>query len=160
VMRVDPEAMLVGVDALAAVALEGLAAVAGAVEIHAQDIEVLVVARVDAHLAEVHRPRVETVHARPRLAAVGGLVEATVLVTVRPLLVLHVGLLATVHKAPGALATSAAATSAARRRFQHQVQLQGLRLALAPDGESDPVPVLAPAQELDHPSAAGDRLAV
>ena len=100
VARVDPQGVLVGVDAVAAVGLERLAAVVGAVQRDAEDVEVLVVGRIDADLAEVHRPGVEAVDARPGLAAVGGLVDAAVLVAVRPLLVLHVLALAAVGQQP------------------------------------------------------------
>src|SRR5262249_21533963 len=78
-LRVDPQRVLVGVDAAAAVGAgiaERPAAVGGAVDRHAQDVEVALVTRVHADLAEVHRPRVEAVDADPALAAVGGLEDA------------------------------------------------------------------------------------
>ena len=90
VARVDPEGVVVGVDAAAAVGAERLAAVGRAVERDPQHVEVLVVGRIDADLAEVHRPGVEAVDPRPGLAAVGRLVDAAVLEAVGPLLVLDV----------------------------------------------------------------------
>ena len=96
VLRVDPQGVLVGVDAVAAVGRERLAAVRGAVQLDAEDVDVLVVAGIDADLAEVHRPRVEAVDARPGLAAVGRLVDAAVLEAVGALLVLDVLALAAV----------------------------------------------------------------
>ncbi len=83
-------------DRLAPLGLEGLAAVGRAIQRDAQHVEVLVVAGIDADLAEVHGARVDAVDARPRLAGVGGLVDAAVFVGVGALLVLDVLALAAV----------------------------------------------------------------
>src|SRR5262249_37285173 len=100
VARVNPQGVLIGVDA-AHVAAESLAAVGRAVQADAQHIEVPVIAGVHANLAEIHGPRVHAVDACPRFAAVGGLVDAAVLVAVLALLVLHVFFLAAQPAAPG-----------------------------------------------------------
>src|SRR5205814_4951376 len=67
----------------------------------AQDVEVVVVAGIDADLAEVHGPRVDAVDARPRFAAVGRFVDAAGLEAVGPLLGLDVLLLAAQRRAVG-----------------------------------------------------------
>src|SRR5262249_9697660 len=94
-----------------------------AVHRNAQDVEVLLVAGIDADLAEVHRPRVEAVDTRPRFAAVGGLVDAAVFVAVGALLVLGVGPLTAVHEAvrPQSRRPARAAASAALGRRLHGV---------------------------------------
>ena len=97
VLRVDPEGVLVRVDAVAAVLGEGLAAVLGPVQLHATYVQIIGIVRIDADATEVHRSRVQAVDAGPGFAAVGGLVNAPVLVRVRTLLVLHVRLLPAVH---------------------------------------------------------------
>src|SRR5262249_47700086 len=74
VLRVDPQRVLVGGAPAAAGAAaapnpaERFAAVGGAVDRHAEGVDVLVVAGVHADLAEVHRPRVEAVDAHPGFA--------------------------------------------------------------------------------------------
>src|SRR5262249_17317966 len=70
VVRVDPERVVVRVDATAAITAEGLAAVGRPVEADSQHSEVLLVIGVHAALAEVHGTRVEAVDPRPGLAAV------------------------------------------------------------------------------------------
>src|SRR5690606_36591714 len=79
IARVDPERVLVGVNAAAAVGAEGLAAIAGAVEGDPEHVEKLVVAGVDATLAEIEGAWIEAVDPGPGLAAIGGLVAAAVL---------------------------------------------------------------------------------
>ncbi len=64
----------------------------------AGDVDRLVVGRIDAHLAEIHRPRILVVHLAPRRAGVVGAVETCGLIVQR------------LRAAPSAL------TSAARRR--------------------------------------------
>src|SRR5262245_30887824 len=85
---------MVAVNAAAAVRLERLAAVLRTIQGYAQDVDILVVAGVDANLAEVHRSRVQAIEARPRFAAVRGLVQSAVLEAVRLLAILDVGRLA------------------------------------------------------------------
>src|SRR5262249_33693725 len=58
VARVDPQRMLVGMHAVAAIGLETLAAAAGSVPGIAEDVDVLVVAGIDTDLAEVHGARI------------------------------------------------------------------------------------------------------
>src|SRR5207244_643918 len=82
-----------------AVVLES--AIVGAVQRHPQDVQELVVAGIDAHLAEVHRPRVERVDPRPRVAAVARFVDTASLKTIRALAVLDVLALAGQVGAPG-----------------------------------------------------------
>ena len=53
-----------------------LAAVERQVQADAAEVDDLGIVRIDAHLAEVHRPRVGVVHLPPRRAAVVGAVEA------------------------------------------------------------------------------------
>ena len=48
----------------------GLAAVVGNVNLHAEHVDAQVVVRIDADLAEVHRPRIGVRHLAPRLAGV------------------------------------------------------------------------------------------
>src|SRR5688500_18303001 len=45
-------------------------------QVDAAEVDDVRVVRIDADLAEVHRARIGVVHLRPRLAGVGGLVEA------------------------------------------------------------------------------------
>src|SRR5438132_8902366 len=79
VVRIDPERVLISVDAAASRGTKRLAAVAGAGHRDAQHVKVVRVAGIDADLAEVHRPGVDAVDSRPRIAAVGRLVNAAVL---------------------------------------------------------------------------------
>src|SRR5260370_18852716 len=94
VARVDPQGVLIIVDAPAAIRDEGLAAVRGPERTEAANVDTFVVAGIDADLAEIHRPRVEAVDPRPGVAPVDLLVNAAVLVTVLALEVLHVFALA------------------------------------------------------------------
>ncbi len=81
VAGIDPQGVLVRMGAVAAVGLERLAAVRGAIEGDAEDVEMVLVARIDADLAEIHGPGIDAVDARPGLAAVGGAVDAAVFVS-------------------------------------------------------------------------------
>src|SRR6266446_1906841 len=94
VLRIDPEGVLIGVYAAVAFHLEGLAAVLRAIHLHAEDVDDLLVQRIDADLGEVHRPRIEAIDAGPGFTAVGGFVDAAGLVSVGPLLVLDIFALA------------------------------------------------------------------
>ena len=123
---------------------ECLAAVARKVQANAEDVEVFVVAGIDADLAEVHRPRVEAVDALPRFAAVGGLVHAAVLEAVGPLAVLDVLALAAVVGAvrPRRRRSSRCRRSRPRRRIRALRplavgQFDSLRLAAALDLQAD-----------------------
>src|ERR1700730_1035251 len=95
---------------IAAVVLERLAAVVGAVKRDAANIQMILVGGIDADLAEVHRPRVDAVDSRPSLTAVRGLVDTAVLNTIGTLFSLSVLDLAAVPEAVGPvwIATSAA----------------------------------------------------
>src|SRR5262249_8896118 len=140
VLRVDPHRMAVGMYVLAGAGLELLAAVGALVLADAQHVDVLVIRRIDADDAEVHRPRVDAVDTLPGLAAVVGAVDAAVLPAVGALRVLHVldlpAELAHVGPVLAAALAAAAETAAAlelRRLGEGQVDLAGLVLAL--DGE-------------------------
>ena len=132
VARVDPEGVLIGVDAVAAVVLERLAAVGRAVEADAEDVNVLVVAGIDADLAEVHRPRIDAVDARPRFAAVGRFVDAAVLETVRPLLILARFPAGRRTRSPTAAFLLAASN---RQLAAAELAADLQRLLVAPDGQ-------------------------
>src|SRR5262249_55931863 len=121
VLGVDPQRVLVGVDAVAAVGRERLAAVLGAVQADAADVEVVVVGLIDADLAEVHRPRVEAVDARPALAAVGRLVDAAVLEAFGTLRDLRILALAAVGEAVRPVAARAAGRDGGRLQRQHEL---------------------------------------
>src|SRR5438128_1904842 len=68
--RIDRERVAVGMDVLEAVLAPGLPAVLGDVEDEAEHVDLLVVLRIDADLAEIERARVEVALALPRIAAV------------------------------------------------------------------------------------------
>src|SRR5947207_5982394 len=95
VARIDPQDVAVGVHLSARIALKRLASVLRAIHRDAQDIDIFVVARVDADAAEIHGPGIETIDAGPGFAAVGGFVDAAVLEAVVALAVLNVYRLAT-----------------------------------------------------------------
>src|SRR5262249_12703134 len=86
----------------------------------------LVIGRIDADDAEVHGPRIDAVDARPRFAAVAGLVDAAALEAVGSLLLLDVLLLAAVE-------TLERPARVARRRTvplaQRQLHVLALRCA-------------------------------
>src|SRR5205807_53442 len=90
VVRVDPQGVLVAVHAAGAIGLEGLAAVARAVQRDTQDVDEAIIVGIDTDLAEVHRPRAHTVDAPPGIAAVVGAVDAAVLGAVGALAVLDI----------------------------------------------------------------------
>ena len=75
VLRIDPDRVLIDVAGLAVAAglverRERLAAVERLRDRQARDVDRLVVRRIDAELAEVHRPRVAVADERPGLALV------------------------------------------------------------------------------------------
>ena len=76
VARVDPQRVVIDVDALGAVGAERLAGVIRHVQRHAQHVDARVGLRVDADLAEVHRPRVDVAHLAPGGAGVVGAIHA------------------------------------------------------------------------------------
>ena len=90
VPRVDPEGVVVRVDGAAAIAAKRLAAVVGAVNSKSENVNILIIARIHADLAEVERARVQAVDPRPGLAAIGRFVDAAGLIRVRPLAVLGI----------------------------------------------------------------------
>src|SRR5262249_16472252 len=90
VPRIDPQRMAIRVYLPAGVALKRLAPVVGAIHRDAQDIHILFVARINANLAEIHRPRIEAVDARPGLAAISGFVNAAVLIAITALAILDI----------------------------------------------------------------------
>src|SRR5262245_15022547 len=104
VFRVEPQGVTVGVHPAAEVAAEGPAPVRRTVLLNTQRVDELVILRVHADDAEVHRPWVEAVDAGPRLAAVRGLVNTAVLEAVGALLILDVLALACIvsRERPGA----------------------------------------------------------
>ncbi len=68
---VDPQGVVVGVGFRCGVGAECLAGVGRDEQRHARDVDAPVVGRIDAHLAEVERPRAQVVDLHPRLAPVG-----------------------------------------------------------------------------------------
>src|SRR6185437_3182689 len=98
IVRIDPEGMLIRVIS-PFIGLKCLSAIAGSIEADAEDIDVILIAGIDANLAEVHRPGIDAVDARPRFAAVSRFVETAILEAVRSLLILHVLALAAIPKA-------------------------------------------------------------
>ena len=74
--RVDPHRVVIDVDALGAVVAERLAAVVRDVQRHAEHVDARVGLRIDADLAEVHRPRIGVAHLAPAGAGVVGAVDA------------------------------------------------------------------------------------
>src|SRR5579871_744524 len=92
IARIDPQRVMIAMYAAAAVGIERLAAVVGAVQRKAQNVEITIVIGIDADLTEVHGPGIEAVEAHPRFALVARLVDAAVLEAVGLLLVLNIGL--------------------------------------------------------------------
>src|SRR5262249_6478755 len=90
VVRVDPQSVLVAMHTAGAVGTERLAAIAGAVQRDAKDVDVPGIIGVDADLAEVHRPRVQTVDAPPGVAAIVGAIDTGILGAVGALAILDV----------------------------------------------------------------------
>ena len=74
VVRVDPHRVMVRMQR--AVLDEGLAAVIRDVDLDAADVDAQVVGRVDADLAEVHRPRIDVGHLPPRHPGIVGAIGA------------------------------------------------------------------------------------
>src|SRR4029077_17481446 len=68
--RIDDEVVIVGVDVLEPVLPPGLPSVLRDVDDEAEDVDALVVGRVDADLAEVERARIEPAHPGPVLARI------------------------------------------------------------------------------------------
>src|SRR5262249_35564859 len=150
--------------------LECLAAVAGVGHVDAEHGQVLVVARVNADLAEIHRPGIDAVNAIPGLAAVGRLVDAAVLMAVWPLSVLDVCRLPPVVGAigpcrgPAAGPPESASTSAAPTEspFAHRTfgvdQLDRLGLLAALEGNRDLVVRFGRGGDRQHLVVSLDRL--
>src|SRR5579871_5680467 len=138
VVRIDPESMLISVNAPTTGNAEGLAAVRGSGNGNAQDIEVVFVAGIDADLTEVHRTRVDAVDPGPRIAAVGRLVDAAVLEALGPLAILGVLYLASQGSTerPGGVAIHTAAPTDAKRSASRPLGHRELNLhVLAIAGE-------------------------
>ena len=93
IARVDPQSVTIGVDSLAGVGFEGLAAISRAVLSDAQNVDVVLILGIDANDAEIHGSGIEAVDAGPGFAAVAGPEDAAVLEAIRPLLVLNIFLL-------------------------------------------------------------------
>src|SRR5436190_10409751 len=85
---------MIAVDAAVLAVAERRAAVGGVRQADAADVEVLVVLRVDADLREVHRPRIQAIHALPGVAGVIRTEDAAGLERVLTLPILDVHLLA------------------------------------------------------------------
>src|SRR5262249_36182440 len=107
--------------AAAKVARERLAAVIRAILRHAEDVEVLVVAGIDADLAEVHGSRVDGVDAGPAFAGVGGHEQSAGLIAVGPLLFLGVFFLSAQAGAIRPACGGAAADAGRAAHHQHHV---------------------------------------
>ena len=90
VAPVDPQRVLIVVDAVGAVGFEGLAAVLRTIQPDAASVDVFLIAGIDTNLAEIHGPHIEAVDARPAVATVGRFVDAAVIEAFRSLLVLDV----------------------------------------------------------------------
>src|SRR5262249_28747775 len=112
--------------------------------LHAEDVDVLVVGRIDADLAEVHGAWIEAVDAGPGFAAVGGLVDAAVLVGVGSLLVLLVRGLSAIEGVIGAVFLGAAGTerpaataalAARERRTLDELDFHDLALRIVAERE-------------------------
>ena len=76
VRRIDPDRVMVRVDARGRLRVHRLAAVERLVQVDAAEVDDLGIVRIDPHLAEVHRPRVRVVHLPPGRAGVVRAVEA------------------------------------------------------------------------------------
>ena len=87
---IDPKIVAVGMHTASEVAIEGNAAVLGFELRYAQDINAICVVRVNLDDAEVHRPRVERIHADPRLTAIVGTIHSTVFSSLGSLHVLDI----------------------------------------------------------------------
>ena len=74
--RVDPHRVVIDVNPFGAVGAERLATVIGDVERHAQRVDARVALRIDADLAEVHRPRVLAAQLPPVGAAIVAAIDA------------------------------------------------------------------------------------
>ena len=82
--RVDPHGVEVHVDARRAGGPERAAGIVRHEQLHAEDVDPVIVLRVDPDLAEVHRPRVRVAHLLPRRAPVVGPVDAAVIGVLDP----------------------------------------------------------------------------
>src|SRR4029079_4661390 len=72
---IDPHRVMVAVDHLIGICLEGLAAVDRHVQTDATHEETSGILRIDANLTEVHRARIHAAHLPPRRAAVVGAID-------------------------------------------------------------------------------------
>jgi len=75
-VRIDPHRVMVAVNDLIGICLEGLAAVDRHVQTDATHQETSGILRIDANLTEVHRARIHAAHLPPRRAAVVGAIDA------------------------------------------------------------------------------------
>ena len=80
VSGIDPQRVMVHMDALDPVGGEGSPAVLGVVHLGIENPDALVVARVDADLAVVHGPRVRVAHPLPGQTLVLGAEDAALLI--------------------------------------------------------------------------------
>ena len=154
VTGIDPQDVVVDVHVRAVtVVLERGAAVLGAIERDPQYIEIALVARIDADLAEVHRARVEAVHASPRLACIGGTEHAARLERAATLFGVHVLDLSPETRAERCFAARV-------RRARGELDLRAHLLLLADVLQDDLVPGLVLAQHTRERVAREDDLVV
>ena len=91
IARVDPKIVAIGMDPSTKILSKGRPGISGLMLCDPQHIEILLVARIDLHDAKIHRASVQGIDTLPACPAIGGLVNATVLVPLGALLVLNIG---------------------------------------------------------------------
>ena len=90
IARVDPKIVTIGMDPSTEILGKGRSSIPGLMLCDPQHIEILLVARIDLHDAKIHRTSVQGIDTLPACPAIGGLINATVLVSLGTLLVLNV----------------------------------------------------------------------
>ena len=91
IARVDPKIVTIGMDPSTKILVERRPTVSGLMLCDPQHIEILLVARIDLHDAKIHGASVQGIDTLPACPAIGGLINATVLVSLGALLVLNIG---------------------------------------------------------------------
>src|SRR5438067_7472830 len=113
----------------------------------AADVEIFVIARIDAQATEVHRARVEAVDALPGFAAIRGFVDAAVFEAIGALLVLHVFHLAAEHRGRWA---RGGGSGSGKLRAIGESDGNLATLFAAREFEFELVPGFVRAQDVDH----------
>ena len=126
IARVNPQRVMIRMHSAPAI-LECLSSIGGNVKLDAHHVNVVRVARIDANLAVIKRPRIETIDALPALATILTAENAPTLKTILPLLFLRIG---TLPAKVGGVWPPCAAAAPAKRQLQFLFLLTALHLHL------------------------------